>query len=263
VSLSNLKKSLVAIKSLSRAISAMRILSMSSHTVIKREIENLKNSLNCLNDLENQINFEKLNIKEDANLLVFIGSSKGLCGNYNNEIKKNFLEIINKINLDKNLIILIGSKLISILKNQINENFILIHKFEKKEIENITDLILKKSENYSLINFNYLHSETLFKRKFISKKINYNFDYDFKNLKKGHFSKESIINSFKKIYIKYNTNYILYNALLSEQGSRFISMDSAYRNSKKIIAEKELFYNKKRQSIITNNSLEINSNFFL
>ena len=264
MSLSNLRRSIISIKSLSRAVSAMRILSMSSHTLIKKEIEHLNKSLSFLVELEKEINIYPL-LKNNFCIYIFIGSSKGLCGNYNHEVKKKFIEKINDYKKSKNKIIIIGKKLISSLKSEILSNCILIEKFGQKEISKIIEIILNESENFDLIKFHYINSKTLFERNFLIENLNCNFNLilDLKNISTGHFSNESILNSYKKIYKYYYINLILNNALLSEQGSRFISMDAAYRNSKKIIHEKELFYNKKRQSIITNSSLELNSSFFL
>jgi F-type H+-transporting ATPase subunit gamma len=49
----------------------------------------------------------------------------------------------------------------------------------------------------------------------------------------------------------------LLESCLSEQGSRMTAMDSATRNSEDILAKLDLTYNRKRQSLITNELIEV------
>lgn len=263
MSLSGLRRSLVSIKTLARATSAMRVLSMSSSSMIKTEIDTSLNFLTSIEEIKKEFKIFPKKDSDEKILYVFVGSEKGLCGSYNNELKiecKKFMNSVFKFEKDK--IIFIGKKLINSLKkiNFSNET-IFIEKFSRKNLLEIKEKIILESFFYSKIIFYYINSKTLFSRSFEKKEIYSDFYFDSKDFYLGNFKNENIINNFLKIYKSKNITFILKNALYSEESSRFISMDAAYTNAKKIIKEKEVIYNKIRQSTITNSSLDLISNW--
>jgi F-type H+-transporting ATPase subunit gamma len=47
------------------------------------------------------------------------------------------------------------------------------------------------------------------------------------------------------------------NSILCEDSARMVAMDSATQNSKKMLRDLELLYNRSRQTLITNELIEI------
>lgn len=72
---------------------------------------------------------------------------------------------------------------------------------------------------------------------------------------------EEILDKLAPQYISSNVNSLLLESLLAEQAARFLSMDTATRNAKKLLEETTLQYNKLRQAKITKELTELATNF--
>jgi F-type H+-transporting ATPase subunit gamma len=72
---------------------------------------------------------------------------------------------------------------------------------------------------------------------------------------------EEILDKLAPQYIASNVNSFLIESLLAEQAARFLSMDTATRNAKKLLEETTLQYNKLRQAKITKELTELATNF--
>lgn len=83
---------------------------------------------------------------------------------------------------------------------------------------------------------------------------NFNINYDDyllkKNFSTGHFDNKEIVKSFLDYSFKSFIFNIFYQSLFSEQGARFIAMDSALTNTHDAIENNKKLYFKVRQQKI-------------
>ncbi len=266
MSLIDIKKSLIAMRTLERATGAIKTLSMSLQNDLKKICEKYDffcEEINKVKDCLIRPGKKTSSLGGKTTLVVFIGGSKGLCGNYNNEMKRAMHDFFLEGN-KSDFYLIIGKKFIETSKKELNEDSNKIFKYEefdKKKVFDLCDYIitLTKIKKIKKVKFIYLQSKSIFNRKSTSfyfevglKEENIN-----KNLFFGAYeNKKEIINIFSEKFIRANIVRILYQALLSENSSRFIAMDAANNNAKEIIHDKQIYYNKKRQSSITNGLLD-------
>jgi F-type H+-transporting ATPase subunit gamma len=267
MSLIDIKKTLIAMRTLERATGAIKTLSMSFQNDLKKVCEKYDlfcEELNRVKDcLVKPFKKKLLSDHREISLVIFIGGAKGLCGNYNNEMRRAVHDFFLQDGLE-DFYLIVGKKFIEITKKEFNENLDKVFKFEefdKKNVLGLCDYIVNliKIKKIKIIKFVYLQSKSIFNRKPISSFFEFGFKEEHinRNLFFGAYeNKKQIIEIFSEKFIRANILKILYQALLSENSSRFIAMDSANKNAQKIIHDKQIYYNKKRQSSITNGLLD-------
>jgi len=260
MSLSELRNSINSIKMLVKSTGAMRVISMSLHTILKKELLLFDAFFNKFSYLKDKISLVPKNIESEKEsiLYVFIGSQRGLCGSYNNEMEKKIIEINNKNN--NNYFFIIGRQLSNKVTKYLLNDFIVFLNFKKEFFLDLQKMIINhaRSKNVDKIVIYYNSSKTLFSREILKDEII--MEYDFKkdnDIFYGHFHE----NYFSEFYIEklnlHKLKLIFYKALISEQASRFIAMDAANKNANEQIRIKEITYNKTRQAIITKELLSL------
>ena len=71
---------------------------------------------------------------------------------------------------------------------------------------------------------------------------------------------EAVFGAVEQLYLLATAEFVLLQSLLAEQASRFVSMDAATRNTKKLRESMQIQFNKLRQSKITKELTELASN---
>ena len=82
-----MQRRIKAIATTKKITQAMRLISISLHTRLKKAEDNLQKYNSIISEIPN-IDFvsQYLNSNAEKNLYIIIGSQKGLCGTFNNQI---------------------------------------------------------------------------------------------------------------------------------------------------------------------------------
>lgn len=282
--MSNLKETRERIESINSIIkitSAMKMVSASKLRKFKEVINNhnpFYNKITYLfdffyNDFKKNSFIKKKYIKyresnNDKILFIVISSNKGLCGSFNSYIFNKFNFITKNLYKKNIFIITIGKKCKNLLYkkyNIFNDKSNILDNINFNKISCFTNDIISK---YILGDFNKIkiiysffknkdQPQKVISKSFLpiillsNKKIENKLEYIFESSKNNIY--ENII--LNKLKIE------LYNAILesciSENLSRMMSMHKANDNASKLKKELIINYNKLRQSIITNEIIEI------
>ena len=224
--------------------------------------------------------------------LIVITSDKGLCGGYNSGVLRNAQGYLDENSVSKNIdIITVGKKARNYFKfrnYEIAEEFIGFGDFVKlEETMPIAERILAdwQEKKYSKIvcaftNFvSTLRQEAVIRQVLpITKKgikeiiegiipergkyaseptsyklqaTSYNYRYIFEP------SREKVLNELLPLLVDIQVHYMILEANASEHSARMVAMKNASENAEEILEELNLFYNKARQSAITNEITEV------
>jgi F-type H+-transporting ATPase subunit gamma len=207
---------------------------------------------------------ENINLIGDDNadnVIIIFAADKGLCGSFNKKILKDLDSYIKSE--DKYRLICIGSKMISHVKKKypqfIDEDF----SIQSKDFD--SDKVTEMLSEMTL--FHKAKSIKVIYGKFISMSLN-NPDciniipYDKKQNNQSDFilepySKDESLEITIRFYIKSLLEFCHKSSTNAELSSRMISMDSATKNAKDLSNKLTIKANKLRQSIITNELIDI------
>lgn len=290
--LKEIRMRLLSVKSTKQITGAMKMVSAAKLrksqyylSQSRNYIDKLENILRCLiinvfdeNIYKRSVFFENPEIEKEQKekskyLLILITSNKGLCGSFNANTNKKFLEILNEEYLDlwnkKRLhIYTIGKK---------GEEFLKLRGFYPEMT--FHDLVDKPSSEKSfeisneLIN-NYLkgnYSKIFIFYNYFKNPVVHDFiidqylpiKVDIPKNQNGYYnyilepSLEGLLNEIIPLYLKVKFYNILLESVTSEHGSRMTAMHQATENAEGLIKELQIMYNKARQNSITNEILEI------
>jgi len=254
----------------------MRIVSMSTHA----QLQSKKNFLEKYNEEIKAILTELEPEKEDSkiitgkkNLILIIGSQKGLCGAFNNKLLSFFKKDIALYPKDfSNRIVTVGKKISDYFNHHNMEKFGSYDEFGvnnfTKLSRKIMSLILETGKRYDsiVIYSNYPKSFFLQKsiktvivipKKDVSKKAQQVYEEKIENGQFYEESKESLLTYAKELYLKAQLEQLMFQSLVAEQAARFVSMDASTQNAEKLIDEMKLDYNKLRQASITSELIDL------
>lgn len=273
--MSNFKEILERINSVSliaQMAKTMKLISISKLTKYQQKLNILRNFVNKMDNVNQEFNiYKELEISEnkninDSTLLIPIGSNKGFCGPFNNNVYKAI-----KNYLAENINIMpIGKKIFNLIsKNKtklITDNIEILKHIDVDKIKNLSEYIyLSLEENkYSSVVFIYNKFISASSQKVITEEIKFIKTENINtNNKKENIIYESTpeeINNFlKRNILFYKILTIMYESMCSENASTMISMNKASDNADKIIKSLRTMYNQTRQSVITNEITEISA----
>ena len=273
--MSNFKEILERINSVSliaQMAKTMKLISISKLTKYQQTLNILRNFVNKMDNVNQEFNiYRELEISEnkninDSTLLIPIGSNKGFCGPFNNNVYKAI-----KNYLAENINIMpIGKKIFNLIsKNKtklITDNIEILKHIDVDKIKNLSEYIyLSLEENkYSSVVFFYNKFISASSQKVITEEIKFIKTENINtNNKKENIIYESTpeeINNFlKRNILFYKILTIMYESMCSENASTMISMNKASDNADKIIKSLRTMYNQTRQSVITNEITEISA----
>lgn len=275
-----LKNRLENVKSIQKITSAMKLVSSVKYNRFEKMVSVsrpysmlLKQSLNdyLLNRNQAFVEPELIYSKRDVKsvLIIVYSSAKGLCGSFNVGMAKFLTEKINDFK-SKGINVIcfcIGKKLKQHLE-------LLLPKSNIKYLDNVEKQL--NIDNVGVFSKYIIRSfkRKMFDRVFVlynkfNSVVNRELRFDMllpftENLPKkvGSITEffEKVNDSFDRVMHSYLTACIyqsLVENLASEHSARMLAMDSANKNADDMIKALNLEYNKKRQSIITNELIEV------
>ncbi len=296
LNITQIKRQIFAIKSTTKVLEAMRLISISSYPRINKFHESvtlyrkkLSNMLGNLLKLSPKVEF-KVNPpseNDDCNiLLIVIGSSKGLCGSFNSQLQRHLSDRLT-FDINQNYkFITIGKSanwIISGLKSkfQSTETLKSIDNLNDKNLNNTTieilNLILSSKINFSNVVVVGNAFKSIFSQKpkirtilpiesasFLNESGDEPAEQVSEDLSSAddiiwEQSRAEIIKEFYNQYLYISIYSLLSESILSETAARFVSTDSAVINAKKQIERLSLQYNKLRQGSITREVTELSS----
>ncbi len=254
----SIKSRISSINSIFDLSKAMGLVSSSKFGSLQHSLENATNYGEELEKIISKVapsNEEKKN-----SIFIIVASDKGLCGSYNNNIVRFFREYWekrkDKFSKSNSKFLVVGKKILPFLRknfeitstySSLEETFQLCSKILKEILPSID----KDSEVF-MVYTNYKTS-----------KVDVKVESLIPTFKKNdeEFIFEPYQNEvFKRIFPMY-LNFKIYrnilSALVSEHYSRMLAMRSASDNAEDLMKNLKRFYNKERQSIITQEILEV------
>lgn len=253
MSLYEIKKRLAVLEIFEKSTYAMKIASSSLHIKMKKKClycEELKEKVSTIQHLV----LKKINKEQKTRCLyIFIGSEKGFCGDYNTSMMKKFSEIYKENNAEPHLYLFIGRSLIKKIKT-VSPHFFFFEQFREKIFSVLQEKIKSIISDHSID----LVKTIFHKSKSVGQKELAYSDY-YPNsstwevnpvFKTGHFSHEEIKTQYLSIHYSYLFNYLFSMSFLTEQGIRFVAMDTALKNTKEAIDKNRKLYFKTRQENI-------------
>jgi F-type H+-transporting ATPase subunit gamma len=204
---------------------------------------------------------------QGCKFVIIISSNKGLCGGLNSNVVR---EITKHITLnEKAVFYVIGSKIISLLKNKLAANCnikIVTGTLEYKDSINIADVeqivhdITTNMQQHNAFNVHiaYTNFVSSLKQEVAIESVS-------DHLKSTAVSETTIetddISQFLSTFEVKHLSAMVYNAIrnhiASEHAMRMFAMDNATNNGNKMVAELVLKYNKSRQAAITSELIDI------
>lgn len=280
-----MRQRIKAIETIKKITHAMRLISMSTHTQLKNKQEALDKYSTAIKQITTLV---KSTLKTDNNtstvfqsnqdnkldLIILVGSEKGLCGNFNNQLFK-FFELKNThrnpqafIPIGKFAVDYALSKkedIVARYKEFNSANFITI-------ADKITNYILENTHTYNTITVYSNYPKTFFSQKpeqtQIAPLAEDTADNNKISVHKGEAaeylweqSPEELYKKLQELHLRVVLQRLLYNSLLAEQAARFVSMDSSTRNAESLLDKMKLEYNKERQGAITRELTELIGSF--
>lgn len=283
--LDNLKKTLDTSKSIKQVVSTMKALSGANIKKYEKIVKilytyksNVELALQAIMMHNDKININELEFigqsknKKAKNLVVVFGSNQGLCGRFNDKIANFTIDDIQ--NTDENKVIVVGERLSMLLSNTKLKIFKTIP--VPNSIENISNTIyellavIEKEIEEKTVNKVFLYytanddtmNGTLTKTRLIpiDKKILENAQkkvWPTNNIPYWQIDTKTLAVDLLKQYIFVGLNDALVNSIASEQKNRLLTLQNAENNINDLIRTKNLEYNQKRQSTITNELLDV------
>lgn len=272
----HLKHRMKAIRVIKKITHAMRLISMSAHTKLRKNITNLQTIKSEITPIlcqlyKNQPDAYILN--EDArydSLYIVIGSEKGLCGNFNNLLYSFLEKNITPQKIKKSHFIVIGKKAKRYFEGNNIPMLLSFDKVQTSKIDVIAsslfEFIESKFEQYKSIECIHNKPKTFFTVEPAntilvpvqpdSCDINVSLD-EYVWIQ----SEKEVATILFKTLLKTNILTLITSSMIAEQSSRFLSMDSSTRNADNLLKTMNLEYNKARQAIITREIIELIASF--
>ncbi len=226
-----------------------------------------------LNDITRNINFYQHPVlvrPESGNKvgLILIGSDKGLCGNFNNNIIETVRRKIKDEKLEFYQLVIFGKR---IMRNLEADAWRVTFKMDVSDIDNLAagisslaknmiDSFLKKKIGAWYLIYNHFHQQFLGRAKIIrllplelraDKKEGRVRDYIYQP------NQEEIFNFLIKEYLKVEIYHAITESRVSEEMARMVAMKQATDNAKELLQKLNLGYHKLRQTNITRDLLDI------
>lgn len=279
-----LRQRIKAIETIQKVTHAMQLISMSSHLRLrdkKKKLQDYQSEISrifttvksMVPSWHNKAFFPEQ--KTENILAILVGSQKGLCGIFNTNALYEFEKDIHEQGYKTGSVITIGKKIHEYLKTSpIKQPLKQIASYDElswatlpKIIPSLLEKILETKHPYSKVVMYSNLPVGFFTQKPAANVV---LPLSLDTLKDEASTQSDFVweDSPKQILdalAHHQLNATIYNLLvqsiLAEQAARFISMDNATRNAKKLKESMKLEYNKLRQAKITKELTELSSGF--
>lgn len=272
-----LKQRIKAIAAIKKITQTMRLISMSSHSKLKKQsdaMQQLKNEIRPLLCALLQKDSEVSSIEKPPykTLYILFAAEKGLCGTFNNNMYSYFNQHLTAQNLENSHIIAVGKKAITYLEKRNITPLAIFDKALPNKLEKIAQELYQKitliHHQYSQVVCFYSYPKTFFlqearKATIIPIEPDPCSIQDIINLDQYEWPQDykAVTTSLFHILLKINILLIFTNSMLSEQSARFLSMDNATRSAENLQKSMKITFNKMRQAKITRELIELISSF--
>lgn len=269
-----IKQKIKTTEVIAKVTHTMRLIAMSHHTKLKQlgayASAYTFHLVKLLQTVHTNANIQPVILlaqqtNSSKQLIILVGSQKGLCGNFNTMILQKSAPFIENPK-ESTDIITVGKQ----LHTEFTSHHAIqpVHSFNTVTINTYTTIaselfeyIKTHSKLYHNIIIISMRGKTFFNQKpeqvelfdffHHSKPLSINQSYQYDEPVDS-----IIIHLFEQTVIA-RISLCIHNSLLSEQASRFLSMDNSTRNAKNILETTRLYYNKLRQSKITTQLIEL------
>lgn len=271
----HMRQRIKTIKTIEKITHAMRLIAISTHTRLRlkeQKLQKYHTEVELLFKLVGSFikNLQHPFFKQKENgqqLLIIIGSQKGLCGNFNTMLVQASKKIIQDNNNNSCDIITIGKKIYETILNKVGiKPLFHFDSFKADESTIVAQKIINYIKN-SEVTYQKITVISSFAKSF--------FNQIPQTLQLLPLSQKIITSSeeqpififdqpplelFDQLLDQYITATLsckIFATVIAEHAARFVSMDSATRNAKNILHVTQLQYNKLRQSKITRELIEL------
>jgi F-type H+-transporting ATPase subunit gamma len=271
-----------AIETIKKITHAMRLISMSSHSHLKKQQETLAEYTTMINTLflkiqkhESQWTHPIIYPNQNGStkkLIILIGSQKGLCGSFNNLLFQSFAKQTNAS--EPVSIIAVGKKAVDYVNEKAPNTLIATYpEFNTGRLstiaQSLSSTIMQQEIAYTSVTIWSNVFKSFFAQKPEQKKLIPFDTTDTQSIPieitpEGYLwehTPQEVLNNLAAQYIEASIYHTLFESLLAEQAARFISMDSSTRSAQNLLDETRLQYNKIRQAKITNELTELIGSF--
>lgn len=278
-----MRQRIKAIETIKKITYAMRLISMSAHSRLKRRQDTIIRYIDTIEQLFGKIYTTHATWRSpilnptathNKQLIILVGSQKGLCGNFNSNLSYFFEAHSNEYANQSYDMIIIGKKIIDATKKNTNAN--VIATYETFNMHNlftiaqaIADTIINASPVYTQVT---LFSNQL--KGFFVQKPHATILVPFTPSARAtnttpiatddfiwEHEPTELLNHIANQYLEAQIQNLLFQSLYAEQAARFVSMDNATRNAENLLESTTLTYNKLRQAKITKELTELTSSF--
>jgi F-type H+-transporting ATPase subunit gamma len=207
-------------------------------------------------------------------LIIVVGSQKGLCGNFNSNLFKMLDYELEKRNIRSFSTIAIGKQAVDYVK-QHNVGHVVkaFPQFSTSLLDEVTKEVMQEvigeGHQYDTVAVFANESKSFFAQKpTVYQLIPFTPFQD--TTKEADFSADAyeweqdqyaLLDHIARQAVDAFVRHLLLQSLLAEQSARFISMDSSTRNARTLLDETTLQYNKMRQAKITKELTELSESF--
>lgn len=273
----HLKQRIKAIGAIKKIAQTMRLISMSSHSKLKKQSEAMQRFRNEIKPLLCALTPEAQDKTSEfapkfKTLYILFAAEKGLCGNFNSTMQAYFHQHLTEQALHNSHVISVGKKTALYLQQR---NITPLFEFEKaqpnkleKIAQDLYGKIIHIHHHYESVICLSSYPKTFFIQEPQTTTIipiqqdpceirNESPLQDYEWLQ----DRTDVTRCMFKILLKTNILLILTNSMLSEQSARFLSMDNASTSAENLLKEMKLAFNKLRQAKITRELIELISGF--
>jgi len=278
-----MRQRIKAIETIKKITHAMRLISMSMHSRLRHRAPLLENYQKEVSLMFDKVRFAATDWKnvimqpdaspESNQLVILIGSQKGLCGNFNTSLFQLFQETFPEATLADINIITVGKHAVDYMNKRSAGRMVkTFSDFSSARLGIIAGRIVnsiahaKKPYSSVVVVANAL--ETFFIQRPqtttvlpLKKEFPEKTDLTPKEAYTWEQSPHEILDDLALQYLTAHIHHLLFQSLLSEQASRFLSMDNSTRNAKQLLEDTQLLYNKMRQAKITRELTELSASF--
>lgn len=273
-----LRQRISTIETIKKITHAMRLIAMSTHSRLRNKQEPLKQYQKTIRalyaqiktiipDVHNSAGPTNNNKPNSPELIILIGSQKGLCGTFNHTLFSTFEKEIKTKHEAPVSFIPVGKKAVDYLtlkkKVPCTATFA---DLTIKTLPGIAQKIISIANDNSFKSVSVISNQ--FKTFFIQipeitrlLPVDDSFIQETNSEEKNDYiweqSPKTVADALAQFYLTSSLEDLLFQSLLAEQAARFISMDSATRNAEQLLEKSTLDYNKLRQAKITKELTEI------
>lgn len=280
-----LRQRIKTVETIRKTTHAMRLTSMSTHALLNKKMHNLET---YRRELERVLKLVKRDIVQktdlislpEKELLVVVGSQKGLCGAFNTRLCKYFIQQNPKSTAnqkDTRPVVAVGKK----MSENLRDEYTLLYAFDRFDPTNffvITNELYQHivgPAGYTKVTIYSSYPQSFFVQRPMATTIDVPKRLDPESpaqksvntcdpieTKSGYQYDEpadSIFQQLENLYLKIHLEEILFESLIAEHAARFISMDASTTNAEKILDGMRRDYNKIRQASITRELMDLMS----